>query len=46
MVWLFVGSHGGLPVGFLLLWYLVLFTSESLSLLYLLVISYFICFRR
>ena len=29
----------GLPVGFLLLWYSVLFSVESLSLLYLLVIS-------
>ena len=29
----------GLPVGFLLLWYSVLFTVESLSLLYLLFIS-------
>ena len=36
----------GLPVGFLLLQYSVLFTVESLSLLYLLVISWFICFRR
>ena len=32
-------AHRGLPVGFLLLWYSVLFTVESLSLLYLLVIS-------
>ena len=32
-------AHRGLPVGFLLLWYSVLFTAESLSLLYLLVIS-------
>ena len=32
-------AHRGLPVGFLLLLYLVLFTVESLSLLYLLVIS-------
>ena len=31
--------HQGLPVGFLLLRYSVLFTVESLSLLYLLVIS-------
>ena len=30
-------AHWGLPVGFLLLWYSVLFTVESLSLLYLLV---------
>ena len=39
-------AHRGLPVGFLLLWYSVLFTVESLSLLYLLVISWFICSRR
>ena len=32
-------AHQGLPVGFLLLEYSVLFTVESLSLLYLLVIS-------
>ena len=32
-------AHRGLPVGFLLLLYSVLFTVESLSLLYLLVIS-------
>ena len=32
-------AHQGLPVGFLLLPYSVLFTVESLSLLYLLVIS-------
>ena len=32
-------AHQGLPVGFLLLRYSVLFTVESLSLLYLLVIS-------
>ena len=36
----------GLPVGFLLLRYSVLFTDESLSLLYLLFISWFICSRR
>ena len=36
----------GLPVGFLLLWYSVLFTVESISLLYLLLISWFICSRR
>ena len=35
-------AHRGLPVGFLLLRYSVLFTVESLSLLYLLVISSFI----
>ena len=32
-------THWGLPVEFLLLGYLVLFTVESLSLLYLLFIS-------
>ena len=32
-------AHRGLPIGFLLLGYSVLFTVESLSLLYLLVIS-------
>ena len=32
-------AHRGLPVGFLLLPYSVLFTDKSLSLLYLLVIS-------
>ena len=31
-------AHRGLPVGFLLLWYSVLVTVESLPLLYLLVI--------
>ena len=36
---LHVGAHRGLPVGFLLLRYSVLFTVESLSLLYHLVIS-------
>ena len=35
-------AHRGLPVGFLLLRFSVLFTVESLSLLYLLVISYFL----
>ena len=39
-------AHQGLPVGFLLLRYSVSFTVESLSLLYLLVISWFICSRR
>ena len=39
-------DHRGLPVGFLLLRYSVLFTVESLSLLYLLFISLFICSRR
>ena len=38
-------AHQGLPVGFLLLRYSVLFTVESFSLLYLHVISWFICFR-
>ena len=38
-------AHRGLPVGFLLLRYSVLFTVESLSLLYLLFISWFICSR-
>ena len=33
------GAHWGLPVGFLLLRYSVLFTVQSLSLLYLLFIS-------
>ena len=36
----------GLPVWFLLLWYSVLFTVESLSLLHLLVISWFVCSGR
>ena len=39
-------AHQGLPVGFLLLRYSVLFTVESLSLPYLLYISWFICSRR
>ena len=39
-------AHWGLPVGFLLLRYSVLFTVESLYLLYLLFIPWFICFRR
>ena len=39
-------AHQGLPVGFLLLLYSVLFTVESLSLLYLLFVSSFICSRR
>ena len=38
MFWLFVGPTGDLPVGFFLLRFLVLFTVEFLSLLYLLVI--------
>ena len=33
-------AHRGLHVGLFLLWYSVLFTVESLSLLYLLVLSY------
>ena len=36
-------AHQGLSVGFLLLGYSVLFTVESLSLLYRLVISSFKC---
>ena len=36
----------GLPVGFLLLQYSVLFTDESLTLRYFLFISRFICSRR
>ena len=32
-------AHQGLPVGFLLLWYSVLFTVKSLSLLHLMFIS-------
>ena len=39
-------AHCGLPVGFLLLRYSVLFTVESLSLLYLIFISWFICSSR
>ena len=39
-------AHRVLPVGFPLLWYSVLFTVESLSLLYLLFISWFICSSR
>ena len=39
-------AHRGLPVGFLLLRYSVLSTVESLSLLYLLFISWFICSGR
>ena len=39
-------AHWRLPVGFLLLQYSVLFTVESLSLLYLLFISWYICSRR
>ena len=38
-LWLLFGPTGGLPVGFLLLRYSVLFTVESLFLLYLLFIS-------
>ena len=36
MLWLCSGAHLGLQVGLLLLRYSVLFTVESLSLLYLL----------
>ena len=40
MLWLLLGPPGmGLPCGFLLLRYSVLFTVESLSLLYFLFIS-------
>ena len=39
-------AHPGLPVGFLLLRCSVLFTVESLSLVCLLFISKFVCFRR
>ena len=39
-------AHRGLPLGFLLLRYSVLFSVESLSLLYRLVISWFICSGR
>ena len=39
-------AHRSLPVGFLLLQYSVLCAVESLSLLYLLFISWFICSRR
>ena len=39
MLWLFVGPTGVYLFGFLLLWYSVLFTIESLYLLYLLFIS-------
>ena len=41
-----LSADQGLPVGFLLLRYSVLFTVESFSLLYLLFISWFICSRR
>ena len=39
-------ARRGLPVGFLLLSGLVWFAVGSLSMLYLLVVSWFICFRR
>ena len=39
-------THRSLPVKFLLLRYSVLFTVESLALVYLLFISWFICSRR
>ena len=42
----FCQAHRGLPVRFLLLLYTALFTVESLSLLYLLVISWIICVGR
>ena len=47
-VWCFgcCQAHGGLPVGFLLLRHSVSFTFESLSLLHLLFISWFICSKR
>ena len=45
MLWL-LSCHRGLTVGFLLLRYSVVCTFEYLSLLYLLFISWFICFRR
>ena len=45
MLWLLSG-HWGLPAGFLLLQYSVLFTVESFSLLYLLFIASFICSWR
>ena len=39
-------ANRGLPVGFFLLWCSVLFAVESLSLLYHLFISWFICSKR
>ena len=39
-------ARRGLPVGFLLLRYSVWFAVGSLSLLCLLVVSWFVCFRR
>ena len=45
MLLVFVGPQG-LSVGFHLLLYSVLFTVESLSLLYLLFISRFVCSGR
>ena len=39
-------AHRGLPVGLFLLRYSVLFTIDSISLLFFLVISWFICSRR
>ena len=39
-------AHRNLPVRFLLIRFSVLFTVESLSLLYILFISWFICSRR
>ena len=42
MLWLFVGPTGVYLIGFHLLRYSVLFNVESLSLLYLLVLSLYI----
>ena len=42
MLWLFVGPTGVYLIGFLLLRYSVLFNVESLSLLYLLVLSLYV----
>ena len=39
-------AHRGLPIGFILLRYSLSFKVDSLSLLYLLFISWFICSRR
>ena len=39
-------AHRGLPVGFLLLQYSVLYTVESLFLLYLLFIYFLLCSNR
>ena len=49
MLWLFFRAHRGLPVGFLLLRYSVLFTVESLSLLllvtYILIFMFWVSFE-